>query len=170
MSIQSIIAKGKKFDKAVGKTVVEQGYDIASEIWNTYGEAITTEDAQKIGDGIGGDIGSRVSEWKKFALAVPFGMAEALKEIPDELLTRTRMFQLSRRVYAAADYTRVKSTVAAYVAEIKTGKKASKGSGNYASVSSHVKAIFNVKTRKRNEIAFRKELAKLAKKHGIEIE
>ena len=168
MSIKSIVSKGRKFDAAIGRTVVEQAQDIADDIWNTFGEDITADQAQEVGDGIGGETGSRVSEWKKFALAVPFGMKEALGYMPAELLTRTRMFQLARRVYKAADYTHVKSTVSAYVDEIKSGKKASKGSGNYASVTSHVKGIFKVQTRKRNEIAFRKELAKLCAKHGIE--
>lgn len=168
MSIATIIKYGREFDKLVGKTVVQQAQRIADEVWNTYGEDITTEQAQEVGDGIGGDTGSRVSEWKKFAMAVPFGMSEALGYMPEELLTRTRMFQLARRVYKAADYTHVKSTVAAFVDEIKEGKKTGQGSGNHASVASHVKGIFNVVTRKRNEIAFRKELAKLCKKHGIE--
>jgi len=165
MSIKTIVAKGRKFDSAIGRTVVEQAQEIAKDVWDTFGENLTSEQAQNIGDGIGGDVGARVSEWKKFAMAVPYGMVEALGYMPAELLTRTRMFQLARRVYAAADYTHVKSTVDAYVTEIKTPKTGSGGAAR--SVSSLVKSVFNVKTRKRNEIAFRKELAQLCKKHGI---
>jgi len=168
MSMKSIITKGRAFDKAVGKTVVESARDVALEIWNTYGADITNEQCQEIGDGIGGEVGSRVSEWKKFAMAVPFGMAEAVAAMPAELLTRSRLFQLARRVYKAADYTHVKSTVSAYVDEIKSGKKASKGSGNHASIASHVKGIFNVQDRSKQAREFRKDFAKLCKKHGYE--
>lgn len=165
MSISTIVSMGRKFDSAVNATVVERAVEIAQDIWNTFGEDITADDAQSIGDGIGGDTGSRVSEWKRFAQAVPFGMVEALKAYPKGELTRANMFGLARAVYKAGDYTRVKLTVAEFVKSLKA-KKTSKG--RKPTIGMGLGIIKNLETRARNVIAFRKELAALCKKHGIE--
>ena len=36
MSIKTIISKGRKFDSAVGRTVVEQAKEIAQDIWTSF--------------------------------------------------------------------------------------------------------------------------------------
>ena len=173
MSISTIVNMGRKFDSAVNATVVERAVEIAQDIWNTFGEDITADDAQSIGDGIGGDTGSRVSEWKKFALAVPFGMIEALKAYPKGELTRANMFGLARAVHKAADYTRVKLTVAEFVKSLKAKKK---GSGRGATSGMGFGILKNVDTMlgvngkpvsKAKTVAFRKALAALCEQHGI---
>ena len=164
MSTSTIITKGRKFSTAVCNTVTELAIDIAQDIWDTFGDDLTKDNAQDIGDGIGGDVGARVSEWKAFAMAVPFGMVEALRAYPKGELTRIDMFRLARAVNKAGDYTRVKETVAAFV-EARDSKKTSKGRA--PTIGMGLGIIKNLQTRSRKVIAFRKELAQLCQKYGI---
>ncbi len=167
MSIATIIAKGKAFEKRVAATVVESALAVAEEIWNTFGDECTTENAEAIAKGIAGDNApaARKSEWKAFATSVQFGMAEALRYYPKtgDTLTRVKMFALAREIIKAGwgDY---KAVVDTFVKNL--DKKPSKGAGR--TLASIVKSLFTVQTRKRNEIAFRKELAALCAKHGIQ--
>ena len=169
MSIATIIKKGRSMSSRVQSTVVECAKDIAGDIWNTFGEDITKEHAQQIAEGIEGDNAAapRLSEWKAFALAVPFGLVEAItaydrtKDTPT--LTRVRLFNLARAVRKAADYTTVKETVAAFVSDL--NKKPTKGVGR--TIPQVVKSLFAIQTRKKKEIAFRKALAKLCDEYGI---
>ena len=165
MSIKTIGMKGRRFYQSLANTVTELAIEVGEEIWNTFGEDLTKETAQAIGDEIGGDVGPRVSEWKVFAEAVPFGMVEALKAYPKGELTRVHMFGLARAVKRAADYTHVKDTVAAFVKDRDTKK--SKGAGRKPTVGMGIGIIKNLQTRDRKIIAFRKELAALCAKHGI---
>ena len=166
MSIKTIVAKGRKFNSAVAKTVTSLAIELGEDIWNTFGEELTTEQAQEIAEGIAGDnaAGSRVSEWKGFAQAVPFGMIEALRAYPKGELTRVHMFALARKVKSAADYTHVKETVAEFVKNRDAKKK---GGGRKATIGMGLGIIKNLETRAKNIIAFRRELAALCKKHGI---
>lgn len=164
MSIKTIGAKGRKFYTSVANTVTELAIDIGQDIWDTFGENLTADDAQSIGDAIGGDTGPRVSEWKAFAAAVPFGMVEGLRAYPKGELTRVHMFGLARAIKKAGDYTRVKATVTEFI-KSRDNKKAS--GGRKATIGMGLGIIKNLETRARNVIAFRKELAALCKKHGI---
>ncbi len=166
MTIKSVISKGRAFNGAIAKTVVALASELAQDIWDTFGEDITDEDAQAIGDGIS-DVGARVSEWKKFALAVPFGMVEAIKAYPKGEMTRVKMFGLARAVHKAGDYTHVKATVAAFVSKVPAS-----GGGAKASIGMGLGIIKNTDTApkgvtKANMNAFRRDLKALCDQYGI---
>lgn len=165
MSKQTIIRKGKAFAEQISRTVVECAKDLATEVWNTYGDDMPADDLADISKQLGGTVPARVSEWKAFMQAVPFGLAEAVSHYPKVgTLTRVKMFALARALIKEADYSKYK-TVAASVEKSSTASR--KGAGRKATIGMGLGIIKNAETRKRNEIAFRKDLAALCKKHGI---
>ena len=164
MSKATIVSKAKQFSERVSKTVVELAHDLAMETWNTFGDDITNEVAADMAKEID-SVPARVSEWKAFFMAVPLGLPEAIKEYPKHgTMTRIKMFALARACLKRADYSQFK--LAVKDVESSASKK-SKGAGRKATIGMGLGIIKNAETRKRNEIAFRKELAALCKKHGI---
>ena len=109
-----------------------------------------------------GSRAARKSEWAAFILAAPEGLASAIRHAQKEMksFTRVDLFKLCRILPSADGF---KDAVAKLI-----DAKNSKGSkGAARTVASVVKSLFSIQTRKRNEIAFRKELAALCEKHGI---
>lgn len=169
MSIATVVRKARAFNTRVSETVVNAAREVAQEIWDTCSDddgTITKETAKEIGEGIVEKKGPRQSEWVAFAMAVQFGMVEALQYYPKtgDTLTRVKMFGLARALNKAADFTAVKATVDAFVKGLNAK---STGKGRKPTIGMAIGIIKNLETRARNIVAFRKDLAKLCAKHGI---
>lgn len=170
MSLETIITKGRGFDSAIAETVVNKAMELAQDIWDTYGDDIARDKtlAGEVADGITEGVKSpRNSEWKAFATSIPYGMVEALREYPKtgKGLTRVHLFKLARRLIEVGDYRIAKETARKFVKGL---DKAKTGKGGYkATIGMGLGIIKNTQTRKRNEIAFRKELAELCAKYNI---
>jgi hypothetical protein len=179
-NIKSIITAVRKFDKAITNTVVEESKLVAERVWNTFGDECSEETAANVADAIAADApwkgtGSeavRKSEWKAFVYAVQFYLPEALDhwktKHKDVTLTRVALFGLARRLPKGDDY---KAIVDAYVADLKSKKSGSSNKKVHpaTAIKNSIASIFRVQTNAKNVIAFRKELAELCNKHGIEI-
>ena len=171
MTMHTIVKKARELSTRIERTVVECAKEIADDIWNTFGEDLTTEQAKQIGEGAGDGVAQRASEWKVFAEAVPFGMAEAIsaysRESKAPTLTRVRLFGLARKVKAAADYTHVKLTVSQFVADLNA--KPSKGAAKTPAqkLGMGLGIIKNLQTRSPKVIEFRRKLAALCKEYDI---
>lgn len=162
MSKQSIIAKGKAFTESVSRTVVESALDVANAFWNEYGADASKDDVSELAVGIGGKVPARVSEWRSFFNAVPFGLIEALNDYPAGNLTRVKLFNLARNCIKTGDYAKYKSAIKA------TEKPAAKEAKTPdQKLGMAIGIIKNLDTRKKSLIEFRKELAKLCAKHGV---
>ncbi len=164
-----IISAVRKFDTAVRKTVMTEAINVANAVTDEW-ETMDRDTAKEIAGEIVKDYpeGSRYarrSEWAAFILAAPEGLAHAIRYAQKEMksFTRVDLFKLCRILPAADGY---KDAVAKLIAD--KNKKPSKGGARSGrSVAAVVKSLFAIQTRKRNEIAFRKELAQLCEKHGI---
>lgn len=173
MSIQSIIKTGRKLRTQVQQTVVSCARETANEIWNTFGGEATNDDMTAIAKGIEGDDAPapRISEWKAFVKAVPFGLDDGIRTyVADKsapTLTRVRLFGLARALNKAGDYTRVKETVAAYIEAQNAAPSKGAGVTPMAKFENALSTIKNVQTQSRKVIEFRKELAALCEKHGV---
>lgn len=166
MSKKTIISKAVKFDSAVAETVVSRALELAQDIESTYPEGMTTEVAGALADEITeGKKSPRNSEWKAFAYAVQYGMVDALGEYPKTgaNLTREKLFKLARYI-RGRDYSQIKASVHAFIKDL---EKAGKSKKSIPTLQSGLRVIKNVQTRKRNEIAFRKELVALCEKYNI---
>jgi len=170
MSIATVVRKARKFNSRVAATVVEAAQDVAQEIWDTCSDNdgnIAKDVATSIGEGIVDEKGPRQSEWIAFATSVQYGMVEALGYYAKtgDTLTRVKMFGLARALNKAQDFTAFKSVVDGFVKGLKS--KASKGTRT-PTIGMGLGIIKNLQTKARNVIAFRRELAALCKKHGIQ--
>ena len=136
---------GKDIDKA-------QQDDILSKIEN---------DASWKGSA---SAGARVSEYRACLIAYPYYLAEACKWFRKEFgeLRRVHMLKLAREVVKHESW---KDAVTTVVKAFKAKK--STGTGRAATIGMGLGIIKNLQTRKRNIIAFRKELVKLCKKFDI---
>lgn len=162
MSKQTIIAKGRAFTESVSRTVVESALDVANAFWNEFGADASKDDVSELAVGIGGKVPARVSEWRAFFNAVPFGLVEALNDYPAGQLTRIKLFNLARNCIKTGDYAKYKSAIKA----TETPKeKAEKTPAQKLGMA--IGIIKNVDTKSAKVIAFRQELAKLCAKHGI---
>ena len=174
MTVKTIIAAALDVDKKVAATLVESALAFCDAVWDTYkGDEIAKDDMTGMLDAI--EEGSswkgtrsaaaRRSEWKAAINAVPFSFREACQEFKRANpvgFTRVAMFKLARE---CMKHEYIEDAVAAVV----EGKKAKQAKAKARSLVSTLKAVFAVQTRKRKEIAFRKELAALMAKHGIEL-
>ena len=161
-----IIAAARRFDNAVRKTVMDEAILVCVAVtdeWEVMDRPTARDIAKEItAEYPEGSRAARASEWAAFIYAAPFNLATAIRHARKVMpsFTRVDLFKLCRLLPGADSY---KSAV-----EDLQKKKALKGAGKQRSIADFVKGLFNVQTRKRNEIKFRKELADLCAKYSIE--
>lgn len=154
----------KQFDKLVTKTVCDLAIDVCNAVTDTFFEidmATAMEEAKAItADYPKASRGPRTTEWKDFVYAAAnHNLAGAIRKAKkSNNVTRVALFALAKKLRSAdnADAA-IKATFA----------KKAPGKGRKATIGMGLGIIKNVETRSRKEIAFRKELAELCKKHGI---
>ena len=163
-----IIAAARRFDNAVRKTVMDEAILVCVAVtdeWEFMDKPTAREIAKEIvADYPEGSRAARASEWAAFIYAAPCGLASAIRYARKEMqsFTRIDLFKLCRILPTADGF---KDAVAKLIDAKKS--KGSKGAGSQRTISDFVKGLFKVQTRKRKEIAFRKELATLCAKYDI---
>lgn len=166
MSKATIISKARSMSEQIAKTVVETAKEIAMDFWNVYGNDASKDDITELATAIGGDVPARVSEWRAFFRAVPYGLVEALGEYPKhDTLTRVKLFALCREL-PKHDYSQFRETVKAFVKGL-NAKSAGKPKTPEQKLGMGLGVIKNIQTRSAKLKAFRRDLAKLCEKHGI---
>lgn len=176
MSIASVRQKAHSLDSKVTETIVAIAADLADDMEETFPGLMSDEEteykaaAKEAGEAIESKKGSRQSEWIAFALAVPYGMADAVRHYPKtgDSLTRVKLFGLARVLKRACDFDARKKLTERFAKD--SAKAPSKGTGRVATIGMGLGIIAKAQTRKPKEIAFRKELAKLCAKHGIKFD
>lgn len=173
MSVKQIVDSAVAFDSNVAKSVVELVKKFADVVFATFGgDEIEKDKMDAMLDGIEErstwkgtkSRNARRSEWKAAinASAFNFGAACDLYHKKYGAFNRVVMFKLAR-VLPWHEHT----TDAVREAYKACNSKPAKAKP--ATLASAVKSVLRAGGRKRNEIAFRKALAALAKKHGIDL-
>lgn len=174
MTIKAIVGAVRRFDSAVKTTLVIEARNVASVVWDTFGDECSREDAQVVALAIASDASwkgttseaARTSEWKAFTFAVQYRIDEAIayykKTHPN--FSRVVLFAIARELPNNIDG--FKAAADAVAARLNS-KKESKGVGRVASLGMGLGIIAKLQTRNKKVIAFRKELAKLCAKHGF---
>lgn len=175
MSIKSIVSAVRKFDTAVKTTLVTEARNVATAVWNTFGDECTRENASEVALAIAADApwkgtsseAARTSEWKAFIFAVQYRIDEAVTYYKNTHpnFSRHVMFTLARELPNNPDG--FKAAADAVAARLEK-RKAGGGEGRKATLGMGLGIIAKLQTRDRKVIAFRKALAKLCREHGIE--
>lgn len=110
---------------------------------------------------------ARTTEWKDFVFStVNYDLAAAIERDGDKLTSRIKLFRFAKELHRNnGDYRKALA--------IATAPPVKGSSGNNAKpitvFENAVARMFKVQTTAKNLVAFRKELAALCEKHGIEV-
>lgn len=157
------VTAARKFDNAVRATLLDNALKVANAVTGEWEDMTDIQAAELAGEVVAdypkGSATVRKSEWKAFFMAAHHGLADAIEYAGDNVegFNRVQLFKLCRILPTVRGF---KKAVATLTQKSGTKRKATIGMG--------LGIIKNLQTRKRNIIAFRKELAALCAKHGIE--
>lgn len=111
---------------------------------------------------------ARTTEWKDFVFStVNYDLSSAINRAGDKLTSRVKLFRFAKELHRNnGDYRKALTIATA------PPVKGSKGGNNAKPITVFENAVarmFKVQTTAKNLVAFRKDLAALCKKHGIEV-
>lgn len=178
MNIKPIVTAIGSFEKTVSQTVVDAARNIADRVWNVFGDAdISDEQMSGLLDAIAENAtwkgtsseAARRSEWKAFVTAVPYYLPEAINYYQKEFggFTRVIMFRLARALPTAENYKQACQAVRDKIVNGSQGSGSNATPQGMPAIIGFLSKIKDVRgTAKIN--AFRRELAQLCEKHGID--
>ena len=173
MSMKTVVKAVSGMDSVVSQTLQSVVMKLVDACTATYGgEDMTKSDILAVQDAVTADApwkgtsseGARRSEIKACLKAYPYYFHEAVRSFRLGFgeLRRTHILMIARELPKHENW---KDAVATVITRVKAKVKA--GSGRVGTIGMGLGIIKKVQTRKRNEVAFRKELAALCKKHNI---